>query len=100
MKLSSTKSAIEASKIQLLDDIYMKSMPMSKMQAFFKDLSKIKDDEQENMINSLFKEILVDSDGNQFEDLVNELATDVLSVPLIIDLMSRITEAVNPSEGK
>ncbi len=96
MKLSNTKMVKAKSLIKLSDEVYLKTLPMKEMIDIISSVDA--DPElQEAAINNLFDTLIVDPKGNKFEDLKDGNATEILPMPVIMDIMTRMTEVLNPA---
>jgi hypothetical protein len=96
MKLTETEGVKSLKSIKLLEGVYMRSLPMSQMQEIIEKLSETDNDNQEDTINSFFQKIVVDEEGNPFEDLVENKATDILPLNTIMEIITAFQGALIP----
>ena len=97
MKLTNTKIAKSKTLLPITDEVSIKVLPMHDMIALFTAVGSEDAKEQEEAINLIFDSLVVDAEGKKFDDLKNGKATEVLPMPVIMDLMSLISETLNPT---
>ena len=93
MKLTQTKIGSKSKLIDLGDGLFIRRLSMQDMLDHFEGL---KDDTDVQMINKTFDRLVVDENGDKFEDLIKKKATDVLPVDTISVIMEAIVGAMTP----
>jgi hypothetical protein len=96
MKLTETEGVKSLKSIKLLDGVYMRSLPMSQMQDIIEKLSEADNDNQVDVIDTFFEKIVVDENGEAFEDLVENKASDILPLNTIMEIITAFQGAIVP----
>jgi len=97
MKLADTDGVKSLKVIKLIDGVYMRSLPMSQMQEIIEGLADNDEDNQVKTINDFFDKIIVDEQGEPFEDLQDSCATDILPINTILRIITAFQEEITPS---
>ncbi len=100
MKLSNTKISKSNSLVALTEDISIKMLPMKQMLELFSAIGSEETEDQAAAIDEIFDTVIVDSKGNKFDDLKEGTATEVLPMPIIMDIMTLVSEKLNPAGKK
>lgn len=87
--------------IEVYEGIYMRRLPMTQMQALLSAFKgKTSDEEAKKATNNLLKKILVDEDGEQFDDLKTKNPTDILSIDVVQAITQAITSKITPGDSE
>ena len=96
MKIRNTKLSQSHALVELGEGVFLKALPMAELQQYFKSIEKDMEKNPEDTVNGMFDKMIVDADGNKFEDLVDAKAMDVLPVETITFIMEAIPKAMTP----
>lgn len=100
MKLTETKAVQSLKTIQLLEGVYMRSLPMAEMQKVIDGLANSSEENQTEVIDELFRQVIVDEKGEVFEDLNDNNATDILPINTIMEIVTAFQGAILPKGKK
>ena len=94
-------SSIQSKKVLPTDveGVFLRDLPIKEYEERFKDADKKLEDENNDFVLMIFKDIVCDAKGNPFEDLVDvdyEGLHDLLSLNTIFDIIHSIPEAIAP----
>ena len=107
MNITDTKMNKENALIPLSKDIYCKSMPFSKFKEYLDGIvetatRKDETDDQADRrsldaMNSFFRDLIVDKNGDSFEDLIEADVIDVLDIKTIHAIIAALSTHLVPS---
>ena len=101
MKLMDTKAGKTSAKLELIDGIFLKNLPMVQMMEVFQGIANTPEDKQQDAIDELFATMIVDSKGNAFHECIEgRKASENVPMSIIQSVMQSIGDVMNPEVGK
>ena len=83
-----------------VDGVFVRNLPAKQVEEKFGNIQAQMETDPENVIASLFKNLICDEDGEAFEDCDSfDAITEVLPMNTIHAIMNAIPKALMPSES-